>query len=255
MWLASNLEGVIIVLALLVEFQSCLLHTTFFSLRSILSGPRTTSIYTGWPIYTPKDLPPSNHKTIQPYPSLPPPPVSRSIDLTIKLPEPIPSLGPLIHKHTRTTATDREAPPPILTNCNLCALPPKHIRPPLTLMHLAHKHPLLAHPRIRDEHRTPIPPIPGAPPHPPHQIRLIKVIILLAVRVQLPRQTEVRDFALGRGRQPVVVDAALEAVDVAVEDAGIAGVAEEDQRVGVDGEPAGDGGGEGLGGLRVVVHY
>ncbi len=95
-------------------------------------------------------------------------------------------------------------------------------------MHLPNKHPLLPLFRITQQDRRPIPTIPRPPPHPPNQIRLIKVIILLAIRVQFPGEAQIGDFALRGGREPVVRYAAAEAVDVAVEDAGVAGLAEED---------------------------
>jgi hypothetical protein len=51
---------------------------------------------------------------------------------------------------------------------------------------------------------------------------------LLAVSVQLAREDEVRDFTLSGRRFPVILNAAFDAVDVSVEDAGVAVFAKKD---------------------------
>ena len=127
-----------------------------------------------------------------------------------------------MHKHTRTAPTYGKHPPPLIIDLDLPLLPPQHIRPHLPLVQLPNPHPQLPHVRIAQHHRTPVRPIPCPPPHPPDHIRLVEVVVLLAVGVALPRQREIGDSSAGGGRQPVVLDAALDAVDVAVEEAGVA---------------------------------
>lgn len=119
--------------------------------------------------------------------------------------------------------------------------------------HLPHKHPLLPHLGITHQHHHPRRAIPRPPPHPPDTIRGIEIIILLAIRVQLSGEGQIWDLALRRRGFPVVFNPALDAVEVAVEETGIAVRAEEDQRVRVGEEPVGDLQLEGLAGLGVVV--
>ena len=120
-------------------------------------------------------------------------------------------------------------------------------------MHFSHKHPLLPHLGITQQHRASRGPIPRPAPHPPDAIRVVEVIVLLAVGVQFARQRQIGDLALRGGGFPVVFHAPADAVDVAVEEAGVAVFPQQDQGVGEGEEPVGYLELERLGGLRVMV--
>ena len=144
-----------------------------------------------------------------------------SIYLCIKLSKLIPSLGLPLHKHTDAHTTTRKHPEPVLPNLYLPITPPQHISPHLTLMQLAHIHPLLPRLRVTHHHRHSIRMVPGPASYPADHVRVVEIVILLAVREQLARQRQVWDLALRGGLAPVVFAAAFEAVQVAVEEAGV----------------------------------
>lgn len=90
-------------------------------------------------------------------------------------------------------------------------------------MQLPDKHPLLPGFRITHQHRHAIGVVPGTPPHPADNVLVVEIVVLLAVREELARKRQVGDFSLCGGGAPVVGDAAFEAVEVAVEEAGVFG--------------------------------
>lgn len=86
---------------------------------------------------------------------------------------------------------------------------------------------------------------------------VIEVVRLRSIRIELPGQEELREDGYGAaswsGGRRVVGSGGAEAVEVAVEDAGVAGFAEEDEGVAEGEEPGRYGDRESLEGLGVVV--
>jgi len=92
--------------------------------------------------------------------------------------------------------------------------------------------------------------IPGPFSRPADTLGEIEVVVLLAISIEFAGEDEVGDFAAAGGRKRLV---ALDTVDVAIEDARIAGFAEEDQAVGKRFEPGFDSDFERLVRLGVVI--
>ena len=122
-------------------------------------------------------------------------------------------------------------------------------------MQVADVHSLLARPRVAQHARQAVRVVRGALARPADAGRVVEVVVLLAVGVQLAGQAEVGQLAAAGGGEglDIVRRVAADAVQVAVEDARVAGLAEEDQRVGERLEEGLDADFEGLVGLRVVV--
>lgn len=122
-------------------------------------------------------------------------------------------------------------------------------------MHLANVHPLGTRAGVGQDDGTPEAAVPGAVAHEAQARRVVEVVGLLAVGVELAGEGELGEGAAARGREGLLLALRVDAVQVAVPDAGVARVAEEDERVGEGLEPVCDGGLEGLVGLGVVVHH
>lgn len=134
---------------------------------------------------------------------------------------------------------------------NLAIAPAQHVRPHLAGVHLADVHALAPRAGVAHDHGAAPGAVPRAVAHPAEAGRVVKVVLLLAVGEELAREGELGERARARGADGRV---ALGAVEVAVEDAGVARGAEEDEGVGEGLEPVGHGRCEGLAGLSVVVH-
>lgn len=92
--------------------------------------------------------------------------------------------------------------------------------------------------------------IPGPLSRPANTLGVIKVIVLVAISVELTGEDQVGDFTAAGGRKRVV---AFDTVDVAVEDTGVAGLAEKNQAIGEGFKPGFYTDFEGLVRLGVVV--
>lgn len=112
-------------------------------------------------------------------------------------------------------------------------------------------HPLLSRPGIAQHNGTAELPIPRAVPHPADAGRKVKIIPLHAIGIEFARESKVRQRAATGWREGVL---AFDAVQVAVEEAGVAVDAEEDERVSEGLEEGLDGGFERLVGLGIVIH-
>lgn len=88
--------------------------------------------------------------------------------------------------------------------------------------------------------------------HPPNAVGVVPVVVQLAVCEELACEDQIGKFVAAGRRFGVV---AFCAVEVAVEDAGVAIAAEKDQGVGKGLEEAFDGSFDSLAGLGVVVYY
>jgi hypothetical protein len=88
--------------------------------------------------------------------------------------------------------------------------------------------------------------------YPTNAVGVVPVVVQLAVCKELACENQVGKFVAAGRRFGVV---AFCAVEVAVEDTGVAIAAEKDQGVGEGLEEAFDGGLDGLAGLGVVVYY
>src|SRR5277367_820367 len=93
--------------------------------------------------------------------------------------------------------------------------------------------------------------IPSPSPHEANAIRLIKVVLLIAVGIQLPHKRQVWQFPAARDWLGML---ALHAVQVAIEELRVAFLAQQNERVRERLEEAFDGRLDSLAGLRVVVH-
>lgn len=92
--------------------------------------------------------------------------------------------------------------------------------------------------------------IPGSFSRPANTLGKIEVVVLLAISIEFTSEDKVGDFAAATGRERVVT---FDTVDVAIEDARVAGFTEEDQAVGKGFEPGFDSDFERLVRLGVVV--
>lgn len=119
-------------------------------------------------------------------------------------------------------------------------------------MHLANVHADRSGLSVAHDHGTPRGAVPSAIAHPAKTVGpVVKVVSLAAVGEDLSGHGEFGERTAAAGFRGV---RAAGAKEVAVEDARVAGLAEEDEGVREGLEPVGDGGLEGLVGLRVVVH-
>ncbi len=165
----------------------------------------------------------------------------------------IPPFGVLIDPDRHTGAGTHELAIPFVVNLDLVRLPAQHVGPDFPGMLLADGHPLLAGRGIRQHARQAGPAIMRASAHEAQAIRVVvKVIVLLAVREQLPRKHQMRQFPSTRRRLRVL---AFDPVQIAIKDARVTLVAQQDQGVRDGLEEALDGRGDRLAGLRVVVHH
>lgn len=171
------------------------------------------------------------------------------------LPKLLTSFSVLVHKHTHTALPTDELTKPILSNLNLLVAPAKHVRPLLASVHLADVHPLRPGAGVRQDDGAAEAAVPGAVAHEPQACRVVEVVGLLAVGVELAREGELGQGAAARGGEGLLLAFRVDAVQVAVPDAGVPRVAEEDERVGEGLEPVCDLGLERLIRLCVVVHH
>lgn len=117
-------------------------------------------------------------------------------------------------------------------------------------MLLADRHPNLPRSLVAHHARQPRRPIPRAAAHEANAIRIVPVILLVAVGIQVAGEDQVGQLAAARRGFFVRF---CQAVQVAVEGAGVAFFAQEDEAVGEGLEEAFDAGGHCLAGLGVVV--
>lgn len=171
------------------------------------------------------------------------------------LPKLLPALGIFVHENAHAALPTNKLAKPVLPDLNLPVTPAEHVRPLLTSMHLANMHPLGTRAGIGQDDGAPEAAVPGAVAHEAQARRVVEVVGLLAVGVELAGEGELGEGAAARGREGLLLALGVDAVQVAVPDAGVARVAEEDERVGEGLEPVCDGGLEGLVGLGVVVHH
>ncbi len=138
-----------------------------------------------------------------------------------------------------------------MSNDDLAALPPKHVCPRLAGVHLTYVHSLGSRAGIAYHDRAAKPSVPGAVAYPPDASLVVKVVDLLAVRIELACKGDGRESTTTRRREWVL---AFDAVQVTVPDAGVSSVSEEDQSVGKRLEPTLDGRLKGWIRLGVMVH-
>lgn len=167
----------------------------------------------------------------------------------------LPAFSVLVHKDADTALAADELSKSVLPNLDLPVAPPKHVSPLLPGVHLANMHTLGAGAGIGQDDGTPEASVPGAVAHEAEARRVVEVIGLLAVGVELAREYQLGQAAAARGREGLLLALGVDAVQIPVPDAGVARVAEEDERVGEGLEPVGNGRLEGLVGLGVVVHH
>ena len=122
-------------------------------------------------------------------------------------------------------------------------------------MEVAHIHIFLIRPRVAHHAREAVGVVPRAFAGPADALRVVEIVVLLAIGVQLAREAEVGELPAAGDAEglDVVAGVAFDAIEVAVEDARVAGLAEEDQSVGEGLKEGLDADFERLVGLRVVV--
>lgn len=171
------------------------------------------------------------------------------------LPELLTSFSVLVHKDAHATLPTDELTEPILPNLNLPVAPSEHVRPLLAGVHLTDMHPLRPGAGVGHDDGAAEAAVPRAVAHEAQARRVVEVVGLLAVGVELAREGELGQRAAARGREGLLLALRVDAVQVAIPDAGVARVAEEDEGVGEGLEPVCDRGLERLVRLCVVVHH
>ena len=167
-----------------------------------------------------------------------------------QVPEPIPPRRRSVDPHGyREPATWKDSISKWIDD-NSAGLPAQNICPDFASMYPADIHLLLTRSVIAHYAGEAVGPVPCACARPADAMSMIKVVVLLAVGIELTPQTKIRQFAPTRRATWLV---AFNAVEITVEDAGIALAAEENQSICEGFEKRFDGRFEGLVRLGVMI--